>query len=404
MSETQHKILLGLKLKLQYTAPLQLLTSHSTPHTLSCVQTVPLVYQKKLNWYHGKMDALVDNNTQDLHWPLSSSESRHLLDTIFLDHVLFLHTSKCSSMSHLVKKWHANGATVPLKSSDANQKPDLILLLSSVVDLSRELDWRDIIIFREMKNKKTADSLRNISTAPIETIGFDETVFWDCDKKRKKVLVAWKGSSCEDDRGNSVVSLEQLIFISDTLHGHGTTIWSSAMKDPTSLMIQRQVVIKDCWIDPLWKFMEGNSSCNQAVISTIFAYSSHLLMELLGVQVMAFSSLTQLLIAFLDYVQIHKDAIVKVKVLHHDISLLNLLLILWDASQDDSCCLDFLNQLLPETHEHLQAKIQELPYQGFLVDWGYAVPLDVPQAEVYTKYTLLLSPRIPPHYLLLLIS
>ncbi|KAI6032441.1 hypothetical protein EDC04DRAFT_2898155 [Pisolithus marmoratus] len=247
--------------------------------------------------------------------------------------------------------------------------------------------------------------LLGISTVPIETIGFDEMVFWDCDEKRKKVLVAWKGSSHKDDRGSSVVSLEQLIFISDTLHGHGTTIWASSMKDPTSLMTQRKVDIKDSWIDPLWKFSEGNmlARLNDANVEgvpqliheqqvqgphpshagmrinmlTHFLHRllsqsggcqyqlrvlSHPLMELLRIQVMTFSSLVQLLIAFLDYVQIHKDAIIKVKVLHCDISLLNLLLILWDTSQDDSHCLEFLNQLPLETHECLQAKIWELPY------------------------------------------
>ncbi|KAI6039269.1 hypothetical protein EDC04DRAFT_2895514 [Pisolithus marmoratus] len=247
--------------------------------------------------------------------------------------------------------------------------------------------------------------LLGISTALIETIGFDETVFWDHDKKRKKVLVAWKGSSHKDNRGNSVVSLEHLIFISDMLHGHGTTIWASSMKDPTSPMTHRQDIIKDSWIDPLWKFMEGSmlARLNNTNVEGVpwliheqqvqgphpshagmrinmlmhflhrlllqsgshqyqLCILSHLLMELLRIQVMTFSSLMQLLISSLDYVQIHQDAIIKVKVLHHDISLLNLLLILWDTSQDDGCCLDFLDQLLPETHENLQAKIQELPY------------------------------------------
>ncbi|KAI5986625.1 hypothetical protein EDD15DRAFT_2373072 [Pisolithus albus] len=389
-----------------------------------------------------------------------------------------------------LRKWHADGATAPLKGSDANRKPDFILLPSSIPDSSRELDWRDVIVFGEMKSKNTTDTLRKsyiegagktalllyaqdgrhsapylrmlghyivltffdrggslstaafdihdypdfflrillgISTAPIETIGFDETVFWDRDDKKKKVLVAWKGSSSEDDKGNPTVSLEQLIFISDTLHGRGTTVWAGSMKDPTSPTARRQIVVKDSWIDPLRKFTEGSmlAKLNDANVegvprliheqqvqgphpsraemkvnmSTHFLRRlvsqsggrqyqlrvlSRLLTEPLGIQIMAFSSLAQLLIAFLDYVQIHKDAIVKAKVLHRDISLLNLLLVIWDASRGDSHRLDFLDHLPPETREHLQAKIQEIPYRGFLADWGYAVPIDVPQTEAYT--------------------
>ncbi|KAI5988016.1 hypothetical protein EDD15DRAFT_2199193 [Pisolithus albus] len=517
MSETHRAIPLGVK-------PL---TSHTTPYTLSRLQTVPPMYRKKSNWYREKMDTLVDNDTQDLHWHLSSPESRRLLEAIFPDHMLFPHTSKCSSMTHLLDsfrgqgiykrnnqrkpieqwqqfpscqgknaekdmagKWHADGATAPLKGSDANRKPDFILLPLSIADSSRELDWRDVIVFREMKSRKTTDTLRKsyiegagktalllyaqdgrhsapylqmlghymvltffdrggslstavfdihdnpdvflhillgISTAPTETIGFDETVFWDRDDKKKKVLVAWKGSSSEDDKGNPTVSLEQLIFISDTLHSRGTTVWAGSMKDPTSPMARRQIVVKDSWIDPLRKFTEGSmlAKLNDVNVKGVpqliheqqvqGPHPSHaemkvnmsmhflrrlvsqsggrqyqlrvlfcLLTEPLGIQIMAFSSLAQLLIAFLDYVQIHKDAIVKAKVLHRDISWLNLLLVVWDASRGDSHCLDFLDHLLPETHEHLQAKIQEIPYRGFLTDWGYAVPIDVPQTEAYT--------------------
>ncbi|KAI6162382.1 hypothetical protein EDD17DRAFT_1757518 [Pisolithus thermaeus] len=269
--------------------------------------------------------------------------------------------------------------------------------------------------------------LLGISTAPIETIGFNETVFWDHDDKKKKVLVVWKGSSSKDNKGNPTVSLEQLIFISDMLHSHGTTIWASSMKDPTSPTAQRQIIVKDSWIDPLWKFTEGSmlAKLNDVNVEGVpwliheqqvqgphpsrakmkvnmsmhflhrlvsqsgghqyqLCVLSCLLTEPLRIQVMAFSSLMQLLIAFLDYVQIHKDAIVKAKVLHHNISLLNLLLIIWDTSHGDTHHLDFLNHLPPETCKHLQAKIQEIPYQGFLADWGYAVLINVPQAEAYT--------------------
>ena len=63
-------------------------------------------------------------------------------------------------------------------------------------------------------------------------IGFDETVFWD-EEKKKTVLVAWKRDGENYENDNPVVSLDQLIFISDALHSHGTTVWAGSMKGPT---------------------------------------------------------------------------------------------------------------------------------------------------------------------------
>ncbi|KAF8548220.1 hypothetical protein OG21DRAFT_1489573 [Imleria badia] len=92
---------------------------------------------------------------------------------------------------------------------------------------------------------------------------------------------------------------------------------------------------------------------------------------------MSFSSLTELLVAFIDYVLIHYNAIDKAKVLHRDISLLNLLLTSWDRSRK-AHRLDFLNDLAPETHMCLQSQMKDITYHSFLTDWGYAVPLDIP--------------------------
>ncbi|KIK19916.1 hypothetical protein PISMIDRAFT_106732 [Pisolithus microcarpus 441] len=263
-------------------------------------------------------------------------------------------------------------------------------------------------------------------------------VFWD-DKSRKRVLVAWNGSSTEDNgEGNSAVFLDQLIFISDALHGRSTTIWAGSTKDPTSQTSQWQVIVKDSWIDPLWRFTEGcllarlndvgvegvpwpihkqqvqgphpshggvkinmltHLLCKLLLQLDNHQYQLHvlscLLTELVGMQLMLFPSLAQLLIAFIDYVLTHKDAIDKAKVLHHDISLLNLLLIHWSPSINDDCCLDFLIDLPPETCEHLQDKIQGLPYRGLLADWGYAVPLDVPAPD--PEHIPKASPSTPPH-------
>ena len=221
----------------------------------------------------------------------------------------------------MLRTWHANGATAPLKGSDVNRKPDLILLPASIAtsESSKVLDWRDVSAFGEIKNRSAPDTLKksfikvagktallfyaqdgrhsapclrilghhivltffdrggSLSTAPFDihenpevflrillgismapkaNIGFDETVFWD-EEKKKMVLVAWKWDGENYENDNPVVSLDQLIFISDALHSHGTTVWASSMKGPTQKS-RRQVVIKDSWIDPLCKFTEGN--------------------------------------------------------------------------------------------------------------------------------------------------
>ena len=195
----------------------------------------------------------------------------------------------------MLRVWHADRATSPLKGSDTNHKPDLILLPVSIANSSKDLDWRDVVVFGEIKSKKTPDTLKKsyieitgktalllytqdgrhsapslrilchhiilmffnrggsistaafnihenpevflcillgVSTASMANIGFDETVFWDgCEKKR--ALVAWKASE-GDDKDNPLLFLEQLIFISDGLHGRGTMVWATLIKDPMS--------------------------------------------------------------------------------------------------------------------------------------------------------------------------
>ena len=98
--------------------------------------------------------------------------------------------------------------------------------------------------------------LLGVSTASMADIGFKKMVFCDsCEKKR--ALVAWKASE-GNDKDNPLLFLEQLIFISDVLHGCSTTVWAALMKDPMFQKPQQWVIVKDLWIDPLQKFMEGN--------------------------------------------------------------------------------------------------------------------------------------------------
>ena len=84
-------------------------------------------------------------------------------------------------------------------------------------------------------------------------------------------------------------------------------------------------------------------------------------------------------------------------VLHHDISLLNLLLVLWDSSGDGNWRLDFLNNLPPDTRMRLRAKMKDsIMHHCLLTDWGYTVPLDTSQAQAEPLCTLQLMPPTPP--------
>ena len=70
------------------------------------------------------------------------------------------------------------------------------------------------------------------------------------------------------------------------------------------------------------------------------------------------------------------------KILHRDMSLLNLLLVVWNRLETEYS-LDFIDKSdLPlQTREELRSKLEGIPHRGFLADWGYAVPFDVPRDD-----------------------
>jgi hypothetical protein len=72
----------------------------------------------------------------------------------------------------MLRAWHANRATSPLKGSDANCKPDLILLPVSIANSSKDLDWRDVVVFGEIKSKKTPDTLKNLTSKQLGKLHF----------------------------------------------------------------------------------------------------------------------------------------------------------------------------------------------------------------------------------------
>ena len=97
--------------------------------------------------------------------------------------------------------------------------------------------------------------LVGLSCAHPDHLGFNETIIWEKDG-RKRILIAWHGDPTEAGE----VVLDKIIFISDALHGCGTTVWAGWLYPPSSQPQQepRQIVVKDSWINPLRKYTEGN--------------------------------------------------------------------------------------------------------------------------------------------------
>lgn len=196
-----------------------------------------------------------------------------------------------------------------------------------------------------------------LATASFSQLGFDVSLLDDSGDKR--VMIAWKGGSETKE-----VTIDNLLFISDIMHGRGTTVWGGLMdfesNDPHSTSdsesaalrwphTQRGVVIKDSWIDPLRKYTEGSilALLNAAGVvgvpmlvheeqvqgphptrpNVLINKSTHLLRSILseasrsadhrqyqlrvlsrlitepiGFEILGFNSLAELLVVFIDYV------------------------------------------------------------------------------------------------------
>ena len=66
------------------------------------------------------------------------------------------------------------------------------------------------------------------------------------------MLVTWMGGGKMENE----IILEQVIFIADSLLGHGTTVWGSLMC--VTWPTWERVIIKDSWIDLMRKYTEGS--------------------------------------------------------------------------------------------------------------------------------------------------
>ncbi|KIJ63916.1 hypothetical protein HYDPIDRAFT_168311 [Hydnomerulius pinastri MD-312] len=410
------------------------LTSHETPLAPAHIQSVPPAYRCKSDWYRDHMDPLVDKDTHDLHWSLDEDESICLLDALFPDKKLFKESVQrgrlvpspsggmAAVLNHLGKlygkgtkgkrRWlefptsrNSNGAAE--KKTTMEQK--MAVFLNTVIDgLEAEVG--------PFKSKPSVPPTLVLTCTQQTDMGRLANVFWDYELRKKQLKVTWR-SGGEESGGatDSHITLEQIVFISDALHGCGTTVWSgtmgsSGLPPAASGLLDR----------PLRKFTEGTilAMLNDAGVEGVpqliheqqvqgvhptcakpkLTLSTHTLRALLagaiasnrpyqlrvlsrlvtepkGLSIMFFTSLAELVVAFIDYVLSHRDAFEKASVLHHDISLLNLLIVVWDNINMDRR-LDFLDHLPAEARKHLRSKLQNLPHQGFLADWGYAVPCD----------------------------
>ena len=55
----------------------------------------------------------------------------------------------------------ADGANKPLQGSNANRKPNLVLIPAHVVSASKPLDWRDVSAVGEMKISKSSSTMKS---------------------------------------------------------------------------------------------------------------------------------------------------------------------------------------------------------------------------------------------------
>ena len=229
----------------------------------------------------------------------------------------------------------------------------------------------------------------------LNALSFDTSIEWHTifqdgnQEDIKQVTIERNGQP------SFMIELTRVLFISDNLHGRGTTVWEGVILKPGTpgkpaemtekAKLSERVVVKDSWIDPLWKYMEGMiltilhekliegvpkliheqqvkaahpSSCTNKTImvnnsthticSTVdqYLYHLHVLSRIvtkpIGISITEFSCLGELLVAFLDYCvgecmsfprdwslmseSAHFDAVTIADILHHDVSLGNLVI------------------------------------------------------------------------------
>ncbi|KAF8440257.1 hypothetical protein L210DRAFT_802559, partial [Boletus edulis BED1] len=235
-------------------------------------------------------------------------------------------------------------------------------------------------------------------------LGFDSTI--SPTQNSQKIIWIIKCSNEYE------ILVDTLLFFSGSLHSRGMTVWSGKVSIDQE---DKEVVIKDSWVDLLRQYTEGRilkmlemagvegvlrlvheqqvQTCHP-VTQELLNHSTHILHTLVkgsspppyylrilsrlistprGYLIFDFTSLSELLVGLINCLCAHRNALKGPHILHHDISLFNLLFIMAIHSKLGE---DFLDRVLEEPKRAtIRAKIQRLPCRGFLGDWGYAFPM-----------------------------
>ncbi|KAI6041970.1 hypothetical protein EDC04DRAFT_2601275 [Pisolithus marmoratus] len=384
----------------------QSLMAHRALFSLLHLASIPAALRCKKDWSHLAMDSMVNNDTCETHWQLSESDSQKVLDLLFPDEVvfgpismgeLFKNKPNIFSMEDVFKNfvekglynkaelcwtgvpnlsataitgyensladffnsvircislacgtvrpgrtWTADLAMCPLAGGGAVRKPDMACWLAP----GNKFDWRHLATFTELQHQcPTCDFVHiliGVTTASNEILGFNTSIAWEWQQCNSKAV----GVKSLDIHAGSIdlaIELNRVLFISNNLFGQGTTVWGGMIRNMQA-KTREPVVMKDLWIDPLWKYTEGRilsilnmhkikgvptliSNVNSLVnSSTYLQVLSHIVTQPIGDLITEFSCLGKLLIAFLDYVVAHKNAVRVAQILHCDTSFFNLFL------------------------------------------------------------------------------
>ncbi|KAI5985185.1 hypothetical protein EDD15DRAFT_2374468 [Pisolithus albus] len=212
------------------------------------------------------------------------------------------------------RRWTADSSTHPLKGGDAVRKPDMSCWLPP----GSEFDWRHLATFAKVRNcrgkanekssyietagkascllyaqdgchvalcfhilgssihlmifdhggslstcsydinSEPCDFMRiliSITSAPHEILSFDMSIAWEQQQCNGKT-VGVKALNVRVDDTELSIELDRVLFISDNLFGRGTTVWGGMIRGMQT-RTREPVVVKDSWIDPLWKYTEG---------------------------------------------------------------------------------------------------------------------------------------------------
>ncbi|KAF8546168.1 hypothetical protein OG21DRAFT_1528007, partial [Imleria badia] len=212
----------------------------------------------------------------------------------------------------------------------------------------------------------------------LEAPGSDVSLEEDDEWKRTKWI------EIVDKHGqHRKIWLKSVLAISDSLLGQGTTVWEGEI-DSSSM--NERVMIKDLWTNPLRKYTEGmilhileQHGIEALPPNSLFQLCalSRLVSQPVGKLILEFSSIGELLVAFLNYTVTHKNAVEVAGVLHRDVSPSNLFFGKARNRTDHSV---HMEHLLDKDRERLCEETRNLKQRGILGDWGYTVPFATPVA------------------------